>query len=105
MECTEEHIYTITGYDFDWRRVGRRLLGNQKITDINREFGDSEGEKREKMLLEWKRTKARSATYGALVKVLRDLENNATADRVEALEKNGIPQGKNKLSLTLNMQG
>ena len=31
------------------------------------------------MLLEWKRTKARDATYGALVKVLRDLEYNATA--------------------------
>ena len=39
------------------------------------------------MLLQWKRTKARDATYGALVKVLRDLENNATADRVEELER------------------
>ena len=39
------------------------------------------------MLLEWKKTKSRDATYQALVKVLRDIENNATADRVEELER------------------
>ena len=90
MECREEDIYTITGYEFDWRRVGRRLLSDQKTRDIDRE-GGSEGDKREKMLLEWTRTKAHDATYGALVKVLRDLENNATADRVEELERKPRP--------------
>ena len=41
-----------------------------------------------KILSEWKMTKApRDATYGALVKVLRNLKNNATADRVEELER------------------
>ena len=39
------------------------------------------------MLLEWKKAKSRDATYQALVKVLRAVENNATADRVEALGK------------------
>ena len=87
MECSEEDIYTIAGYDFDWVRVGRRLLSDQKVRDIDRERS-SEGDKRETMLLEWKRTKSRDATYLALVKVLRAIENNATADRVEALEKN-----------------
>ena len=88
IECSEEDIYKITGCDFDWKRVGRKLLSDQKTRDIDRE-GGSEGDKREKMLLEWKRTKARDATYGALaiVKVLRDLENSATADRVEELER------------------
>ena len=92
MECSEDDIYTITGYDFDWRRVGRRLLSDQKVRDIDRE-GGSEGEKRENILLKWKRTKARDATYTALVKVLRDLDNNATADRVEELEDKRIAQG------------
>ena len=96
MECSEDDIYTITGNDFDWRRVGRRLLGDQKVRDIDRE-GGSEGEKRENMLLQWKETKARDATYRALVKVLRDLDNNATADRVEELEEKSIAQG-----ITLN---
>ena len=58
MECSEEDIYNITGYEFDWRHVGLRLISNQKTRDIDRE-GGSEGDKREKMLLEWKRTKAR----------------------------------------------
>ena len=86
MECSEEDIYNIAEYDFDWVRVGRRLLSDQKVRDIDRE-GSSEGDKRETMLLEWKRTKSCNATYLALVKVLRAIQNNATADRVEALEK------------------
>ena len=86
MECSEEDIYTITGYEFDWVLVGRRLLGDQKVMDIDRE-GGSEGDKREKMLLEWKKIKSRDATFQALVKVLRAIENNATADRVEDLER------------------
>ena len=94
MECSEDDIYTISGYDFDWRRVGRRLVGDQKVRDIDRESG-SEGEKRENMLLQWKRIKARDATYRALVKVLRGLNNIATADRVEELEEKRIAQGNN----------
>jgi hypothetical protein len=84
MQCSEPDIYTIAGYDLDWRRVGRRLLSEHKVRDIDKE-GGSEDEKREKILLEWRRTKARDATYEALVKVLRTLLNNTTANRVEEL--------------------
>ena len=92
LECSEEDIYMITGYNFDWREVGRRLLSDQKVRDIENE-GGSEREKRDKMLLEWKRTKSRDATYQALVKVLRAIENNSTADGVEALERKSTSQG------------
>ena len=98
IQCSEQDIYRIAGYDLDWRLVGRRLISDQNTTDIDRE-GGSEGEKRERMLLQWKRTKAREATYGALVKVLRDLKNNATADRIEELErKSRTSQGNIKLA-------
>ena len=94
MECSEDDILCIAAYNFDWRLVGRRLLGDQKVRDIDREGRSaSEREKRENMLLKWKETKARDATYRALVKVLRDLDNNATADRVEELEEKRIAQG------------
>eukprot|EP00731_Ephydatia_muelleri_P002569 Em0001g2569a len=93
MECSEEDIYTIAGYDLDWKVVGRRLIGEQKVMDIDRE-GSSENDKRDKMLLDWKKTKTRNATYQALVNVLRTIGNNATADRVEELEKNSRPQGE-----------
>ena len=94
MECSQEDIYTIAGYDFDWRVVGRRLIGEQKVTDIDHHEGSSERNKRDMMLLEWNRTKSRDATYQVLVKVLRAIENNAAADRVEALEKSKS-QGNN----------
>ena len=86
MECSEEDIYTIAGYDLDWRVVGRRLIGEQKVTDIDHD-GSSENDKKDKMLLEWKKTKSHDATYQALVNVLRMIGNNATADRVEELKK------------------
>lgn len=92
MECSEEDILTIAGYDFDWKRVGRRLIGVQKVTDIVNE-GGSEGEKRENMLLEWKSTKSHDATYRALVNALKALDNNSTANRVEKLENSRL-QGK-----------
>ena len=88
MECSEEDLLTIAGYDFRWKRVGRRLLCDQKVNDIDREES-GEGDRREKMLLEWKKTKTHDATYQALVKVLRDMGNNATADRVEELRGRG----------------
>ena len=94
MEVSEEDIYTITGYDFEWMRLGRRLVGDQKVRDIDRE-GTSEGDKREKMLLEWKKLKSCDATYQALVIVLRAIENNATADLVEELERKRRSQGNN----------
>ena len=46
------------------------------------------------MLLLWKETKSHDATYQALVKVLRAIENNATADRVETLERESKLQGE-----------
>ena len=99
IQCIEEDIYTIAGYDFDWRLVGRRLIGDRNIKDIDNERGN-EKDKREKMLLQWKRIKALDATYGALVKVLRNLENNATADLIEELErKSRTSQGTCKIEL------
>ncbi|KAL5517408.1 hypothetical protein EMCRGX_G002949 [Ephydatia muelleri] len=62
MECSEEHIYTIAEYDFDWKRIGQRLLCDQTVRDIDIK-GDSEADKRDKMLLTWKRTNSSDATY------------------------------------------
>ena len=94
MKVSEADIYTITGYDFDWKIVGRRLVGDQKVRDIDCE-GTSERDKRDKMLLDWIKTKSCDATYQALVMVLRAIENNATANLVEELERKRRSQGNN----------
>ena len=102
MECSDDDILEIAGYGFDWRRVGRRLIGDQKVTDIDNERG-SERDKRDKMMLEWKKTKSHDATFEELVMVLRKTEDNATADRVEELKKSR-PQGTcNKCSPALHV--
>ena len=90
VEYSDNDIFTITaeesGCDFDWRHAGRILVGDSKVTDIQNGYG-SEGEKREKMLLEWKRMKSHDATCHELVKVLREIGNKAAADRVEEIQK------------------
>ena len=92
-ECSVEDIYTITaassGYDFDWERVGRRLIGDQNVKDIKRE-SSNEAKRRENMLLEWKKTKARQATYQALVNALQATGYKTTAERVKELVTNTI---------------
>eukprot|EP00731_Ephydatia_muelleri_P002900 Em0001g2900a len=96
MECSEEDIYmyTMAGYDFDWKCVGRRLFSDlQKVKDINRESQqlyvidiDNEGGIEEGMSedksLEWT-SHNRTCNYQELVKVGADRENNATAGHVE----------------------
>eukprot|EP00731_Ephydatia_muelleri_P002905 Em0001g2905a len=100
MECSEEDIYmyTMAGYDFDWKCVGRRLLSDlQKVKDINRESQqlyvidiDNEGGIEEGMSedksLEWT-SHNRTCNYQELVKVGADRENNATAGHVEESER------------------
>ena len=88
-ECSKEDIYKIAICDFDWKIVGRRLLGEQKVNDIDKE-GSSEQDKRDKMLLKWKETMSCGATYQALMDVLRDMHYNETAARVQELEHKGI---------------
>ena len=92
VECSDKVIYRIAEYDFDWKCVCRRLLSDQKVMDIDRE-GKCEGDKRERMLLVWKRIRSHNATYGALVNVLRKIQNNATADLVEELARMYKSQG------------
>ena len=82
--CSDGDILKIAQYDFDWRSVGKQLLSEQKVSDIDIN-GGSEQDKRDMMLLEWKRTESSRATYKALVDSLRYTENNLTADRVEKL--------------------
>ena len=92
VECSEEDTYKIAGYEFDWRCLGRRIHSDQKVKDIDIE-GKNEADKRDKMLLEWKRKKSHDATFQELQKVFRDMGNNATADRVQELGKCTL-QGK-----------
>ena len=93
IECSDDDIYKIADYEIDWRCLGRRIHCDQKIRDIDIE-GKTEADKRDKMLLEWKRTKSHDATYQALGEMLRAMRNNATADRVQEL---GKLRGKNSI--------
>ena len=85
-ECTREHLLKIALLDFDWRRVGRRLLqSEQYITDIHRDQPD-EPNRREKMLMIWQSQKGSSATYRVLASTFQTLQYGAIAEKVKEME-------------------
>ena len=82
--CTHDGIWRIAQLDFDWKRVGRRLIGDQCVRDIDREEHD-EQDRRDRMLSTWLQQAGSRATYSCLVKVLVDVGNKLTAEMVTRL--------------------
>ena len=75
-------------FDFDWKRVGRRLIGDQCVRDIDREEHD-EPNRRDRMLLTWLQQAGSKATCSRLVRVLDETGNRLTAERVTNLVMEG----------------
>ena len=72
--------------DFDWRRVGRRLLeSDQNITDIGRDEPDEQN-RREKVLMMWQSQKGSSATYRVLAEIFEKLQYGDIAEKVKEME-------------------
>ena len=71
--------------DFDWRRVGRRLLDSeQNITDIGRDQPDEQN-RRETMLMLWHSQRGKAATYRVLADKFRQLKYGHIAEQVEKM--------------------
>ena len=74
--------------DFDWRRVGRRLLeSEQNITDIRINEPDEQN-RREKVLIMWQSQKGSSATYRVLAEKFEKLKYGNIAEKVKEMESN-----------------
>ena len=89
MECSEEVMYTMTGYDFDWKCFTQQLY--MYVIDIDNEGGIEEGMGENKSL-EWTPHNP-TCTYQELVKVGADREKNATAGHVKELEREFKSEG------------
>ena len=91
-------ILKVSLLEFDWKSVGKRLLDDQSIDDIDREE-HNEQNKREKMLLKWLQQEGSRATYSCLMEVLEVLKLKDTAEAVTRLvmEEGKSYQSKRKL--------
>ena len=69
---------------FDWKVVGRRLVGEQAIVDIDREE-QGEQRKRDKMFQKWLEMEGTKATYRVLIDVFEEVKNHQAAEAVKAL--------------------
>ena len=83
-KCSDRDIYKIATFTFDWKMVGKRLIGPQPVRDIDREE-NSEQNKRDKMLEKWLEIEGSKATYRVLIEVLKDVQNTQAAEAVEKL--------------------
>ena len=71
--------------DFDWRRVGQRLLDSDRnIIDIGRDQPD-EPNRRETMLMMWRSQKGSAATYRVLADTFKLLQYGRVAEKVEKM--------------------
>ena len=77
-------MYKIATFSFDWKTVGKRLIGSQTVEDIDREER-SEQNKRDKMFEMWLKMKGSEATYRVLFCVLKDVQNTLVAEEVQKL--------------------
>ena len=84
FKCSEEHIYEISTFSFDWKMLGKRLIGFQTTEDIDREE-HSEQNKRDKMMEKWLQMKGCKATYRVLIEALQRIKNVQAAEAVQKL--------------------
>ena len=85
-ECTIDNLLDIALLDFDWMRVGRRLLkSTQSITDISRDQPD-EPNRRETVLMMWQSQKGSLASYSVLAETFEKLGYGNIAEKVKEME-------------------
>ena len=82
--CSNDEIFKIAQLPFDWRRVGHCLIGDQCVSDIEREEHNEE-KRKERILLAWLQQEGFRATYKRLVEVLKRLGYKETAEEVTRL--------------------
>ena len=84
LQCRDEHMNKIAvDCAFDWKVVGRRLVGNS-VEDIDREEKD-EQRKRDMMFQKWREMEGPKATYRVLIGVFEQVKNYQAAEAVKAL--------------------
>ena len=85
LQCSDEHMNKVAATcDFDWKVVGRRLVGEQAIVDIDREE-QGEQRKRDKMFQKWREQEGSKATYRVLIGVFEEVKNHRAAEAVKTL--------------------
>ena len=84
-QCSFEHMNTVASKcNFDWKVVGRRLVGEQAIVDIDQEE-QSEQRKRDRMFQKWLEMEGSKATYKVLIDIIINVQIHQAAEAVKAL--------------------
>ena len=93
-QCSVKHMNTVAATcPFDWKVVGRRLVGEQAIEDIDREQ-QGEQRKRDKMFQKWLEMEGSKATYRVLIGVFEEINNVQAAEAVKKALVPPIAEGR-----------
>ena len=92
-QCDEEHLLKISAaVTFNWKVIGRRLVGIKAVQDIDRE-DQCKQEKRDQMLEKWIELKGSEATYRGLIEVFEEVKDYHAADAVKELVSRDVVTG------------
>ena len=87
VQLNHENISKLSKLPFNWKDVGRCLLGDESVQKIERELMHAltEDEKKIKVLSMWLENNKGKLAYSELEKLLERMKNNDAADGVKQL--------------------
>ena len=93
-QCDDEHLLKVSAtVSFNWKVIGRRLVGIKNVQDIDREEEQCEQEKRDEMFEKWKEMKGSKATYRVLIDVFEEVKNPLAAHAVREIVSRNATSG------------
>eukprot|EP00731_Ephydatia_muelleri_P002792 Em0001g2792a len=93
-QCDDEHLLKVSAtVSFNWKVIGRRLVGIKNVQDIDREEEQCEQEKRDEMFEKWIEMKGSKATYRVLIDVFEEVKNPLAAHAVREIVSRNATSG------------
>eukprot|EP00731_Ephydatia_muelleri_P002801 Em0001g2801a len=93
-QCDDEHLLKVSAtVSFNWKLIGRRLVGIKTVQDIDRKEEQCEQEKRDEMFEKWIEMKGSKATYRVLIDVFEEVKNPLAAHAVREIVSRNATSG------------
>ena len=93
-QCDDKLLLKISAtVNFNWKTIGRRLVGFNTVKEIDQKAEQRELEKRDDMFEKWIELKGSKATYRALIEVFEEVNDPLAARAVREIVLHGAATG------------
>ena len=93
-QCDDKLLLKLSAtVNFNWKTIGRRLVGFKTVNEIDQKAEQCEQEKRDDMFEKWIEQKGSKATYRALIEVFEEVKDPLAARAVREIVLHGAATG------------